>query len=621
MNYRADIDGLRSLAILPVLLFHAGIPGFSGGYVGVDIFFVISGFLITRIIRDDLAAGRFRLAHFYERRVRRIFPALAAMLFATAIAAGLFLLPEDLLTFSRSLLAALFSVSNIYFFRTTSYFTADSTAQPLLHTWSLGVEEQFYLALPLFMLLVWRLRPTWLGWSIWLLLVGSLALSAIGMRLAPGFTFFMLPTRAWELLAGGVISLGLVPVARSPQLRTFLSLLGLALVLLPIFVYSNATPFPGFAAVPPVLGTCLLLYAAPGTVVARLLQMPVLVFIGLISYSLYLWHWPVLMLYQYRAGTSLEGWTGPALLVVSFVLAVVSWRWVEQPFRRPHIEPRSIWIGSAAALAVVSLAGLIGLISSGLPQRFSPEALRLANAAQHYSGEREKCLALTAGPSAVDRNCLLAGTERAEVAVWSDSHGVELAEALAETGANVQLLASSNCPPALGFSPVARPFCAAQNEEILSYLQASDIGTVVLAARYANGDYPDTDALFAGIEATARALSQSGKSVVLTGAIPEPGVNAPRKLALAANEGIAVETLFVPEQQVAQANTINRRLEEIAARTDSILFLPSEQLCNPDCRLYEQGQSLYFDDNHLSMSGARLLAPTLASLLNGAADP
>ncbi len=620
MNYRADIDGLRSLAILPVLLFHAGIPGFSGGYVGVDVFFVISGFLITRIIRDDLAKGQFSLTNFYERRVRRIFPALAAMLLGSAIAAGLFLLPEDLLGFSRSLLGALFSVSNIYFFRTTSYFTADSTAQPLLHTWSLGVEEQFYLALPVFMLLVWRLRPTWLGTSIWLLLLLSLALSVIGMRLASGFTFFMLPTRAWELLAGALISLGLVPALRNYAWRTGLSLLGLTLILVPVFVYSRNTPFPGLAALPPVLGTCLLLHVAPGTIIGRLLQVRVLVFIGLISYSLYLWHWPILMLYQYRTGVGLEGWTGPALLILAFVLAVASWRWIEQPFRRTQAKSRTIWIGAAAVLSIVSATGLVGILGNGLPQRFSPDAMRLANAAQDHSSKRQQCLAVPDGLSALDRNCLLAGTEEAKIAVWSDSHGVELADALAENGASIQLIATSNCPPALHFTPTARPLCAAQNDASLSYLDRSDIGTVILAARYGNGDYPDIDTLSAGIEATVRALSEAGKAVVLVGATPEPGFNVPRRLALALTDGVAVDTLRISQPQLAKANAANHILTEIAARTGATLFLPSEQLCNPDCRLYEQGKSLYFDDNHLSLAGARLLAPALASLLNGAAD-
>lgn len=621
MTYRADIDGLRSLAILPVLFFHAGIAGFSGGYIGVDIFFVISGFLISRIIRDELANGQFRLGHFYERRVRRIVPALAVTLLATAIAAGLFLLPADLLAFSRGLLAAIFSVSNIYFFRTTSYFTADSTAQPLLHTWSLGVEEQFYLLLPVFMLLVWRLRPTGLGWAIWVLVLLSLALSVVGMRVAPGFTFFMLPTRAWELLAGAVVSLGLVPAIHSQKLRTILSLAGLGLILAPVFLYSSATPFPGLAALPPVLGTCLLLHTAPGTIVARLLQVRPLVVIGLISYSLYLWHWPVLMLYQYRTGAPLDGWTGPALLVLSFILAMLTWCWIEQPFRRAHIiGARTIWSGAAAALAMVSFAGLVGIMGNGLPQRFSPEALRLANSAQDYSAERQRCFALPDGMPALDRNCLLAGAGKADIAVWSDSHGVELADTLAERGMNLQLFASSNCPPALGFAPVARPLCMSQNAAILSHIQASDIGTIILAARFANDDYPDAGALFDGVEAAIGALIENEKTVILIGAMPEPGFAVPRRLALAANDGSALETLAIPKPAAERARAIDNRLADIAARTGAIVFAPSEQLCNPDCTLYEQGQSLYFDDNHLSMAGARLLAPALTSLLIGAAD-
>ena len=334
IDYRRDIDGLRAVAIVPVLLFHAGVPGFGGGYVGVDVFFVISGFLITQIIAREIDGGRFSILNFYERRARRIMPALMAMIAAVLIAACAVYLPGDLNAVPKAAAAATLFVSNLWYFATTGYFAGGAETKPLLHTWSLAVEEQYYIGFPVLLILVARFWPR--GRTA---MVAAIALVSFGWAVATqgkgdGFAFYMLPPRAWELFAGSLLALGVVPHIRAQWLRELLALAGLAAIGFAIFAYDKTTVFPGVTALPPVLGSVAILHAGAQTRVARMLGLSPFVGIGLISYSLYLWHWPVIVFAQYATDATLSGWGSVAAIAASVLLAVLSWRFVERPVPR-----------------------------------------------------------------------------------------------------------------------------------------------------------------------------------------------------------------------------------------------------------------------------------------------
>lgn len=300
MRYRPEIDGLRAISVLPVIMFHAGFTLFSGGFVGVDIFFVISGFLITSIIASEINENKFTFVGFYERRARRILPALFFVIACCCPFVWLWMLPVQAKDFSASVISVVFFASNIFFWMKDGYFSEASELKPLLHTWSLAVEEQYYLLFPPFLLLLWRYGRNRLFLIILTLALGSLLLTELGWRFKPSVNFFLAPTRAWELLAGSLCAL--IAFGKQPLRSNFLSSFGLGLIVFSILNYDNSTPFPSFYALAPVTGACLiLLFGNTGTAVAWLLSRQVLVAVGLISYSAYLWHQPVFALARIRS--------------------------------------------------------------------------------------------------------------------------------------------------------------------------------------------------------------------------------------------------------------------------------------------------------------------------------
>lgn len=348
MRYRPEIDGLRAIAVIPVVLFHARPEVFSGGFVGVDIFFVISGYLITTIILADLEAGRFSILKFYERRARRILPALFIVIAVCVPFAWLWLMPKDREEFSLSIIAALSFVSNIFFWRQSDYFNAATELKPLLHTWSLGIEEQFYVLFPIFLMLVWRWRRTRIVMLLTIVVLLSLALAEYEISRKPDATFFLLPTRGWELGMGSLIAFSLKGKGHGyfPLfLCQVLSLTGLGLIAYGFVTFSKETPVPGLSALIPTVGAGLVIaFALPGTLVGRLLVSRVLVSVGLISYSAYLWHQPLLSFTRHRSFTEPANGVIALIVVLTFGLAYLTWRYIEQPFRQQHtMTNRVIW--------------------------------------------------------------------------------------------------------------------------------------------------------------------------------------------------------------------------------------------------------------------------------------
>ena len=374
MKYRPEIDGLRTVAVLPVILFHAGYELFSGGYVGVDVFFVISGYLITTIIVSDQAQGRFSLARFYERRARRILPALFLVMFCCIPFAVAWFPPDQLNDFGQSLIATSVYLSNVLFFLKTNYFNNFAETEPLLHTWSLAVEEQYYVFFPMLMILCSRLRKSRLALMLAAIALCSLALAEWSSVHAPTSAFYLLHTRAWELLTGALVALHLFhnrpsagDAAAVGFLREAAAITGLGLILFAIFAYDKRTPFPGLYALAPVIGTALIiLFARRESIVGRILGNPVFVGIGLISYSAYLWHQPIFAIARTYYVIPIPQPVYLLLTLAVFPLAYLSWAFVEKPARSAAFTRRNVVVSMSGLTAAFVAIGAVGFLTKGL---------------------------------------------------------------------------------------------------------------------------------------------------------------------------------------------------------------------------------------------------------------
>lgn len=374
MRYRPEIDGLRAFAVVPVLFFHGGIPPFGGGFVGVDIFFVISGFLITTILVQDLEQNRYSIVTFYERRARRILPALFVVLGVTTVFCYFYMLPDELKRFGQSLLATTLFSNNILLTFTSGYWELTSEFKPLLHTWSLGVEEQYYILFPIFLLVGWRLFRKALVLSLVAITIISLLLAEWGIRHHPDATFYLLPTRAWELLLGSIAAFILDARGGKPiggRYSEALSGLGFLLILGSSIFFTSRTPTPSIYTLAPTAGAALvILFAHEGTFTNKILSWKVFVGIGLVSYSAYLWHNPLFVAARVYSIDTPPWWVFVILMVATFVLSYLSWRFVEQPFRaRGVFGRRFIFTASTVGSALLVLVGFYLHHSRGVPSR------------------------------------------------------------------------------------------------------------------------------------------------------------------------------------------------------------------------------------------------------------
>lgn len=378
MKYRREVDGLRAIAVLAVILFHAGFTTFEGGFIGVDIFFVISGYLISDLLIRDIEKGEFSLREFYARRIRRIFPALFTITLIAVPISWCLMLPPELNDFGKSLISIPTFTSNIYFWRDTGYFQVAAEATPLLHTWSLAVEEQFYLLFPLLMLFLWRLGRKFRLVIIVFLLLGSLTLAQILSASKPTAAFFLLPTRGWEFIIGTLAAL----IARK---KTFASLpkfffrfggfIGLILVLISILTFNDETITPGFITIIPTIGTILIiLFSTQDTTSGKWLGNRVLVGLGVISYSAYLLHQPVFVFARYLHPEVNELFS-TLLIIIILGLSFLSWKYIEQPFRRPG-RVKSSFVGTLTVISV-GLTLITGIITSSLNTNFENSAAKL----------------------------------------------------------------------------------------------------------------------------------------------------------------------------------------------------------------------------------------------------
>ena len=618
-TFRTDIQGLRAAAVVPVVLYHVDPRLAPGGFVGVDVFFVISGFLITQILLREIEEGTFSIRAFYERRVRRLFPALYAMLAATLFAGAFILSPADLHELGRTTLGATLFAANFVFLGLSGYFDGAAELKPLLHTWSLAVEEQFYLLFPLALVFVARRAPKLLKAALWLAALASFGACLFLMRNHQAAAFYLPATRAYELLLGSLVAASAVPALRAAFARHAASLVGLAMIAASVVFFDKATIFPGWAALLPAVGCALVIHAGQGEEGApfgsRLLGFAPFVAIGAISYSLYLWHWPVLTYARYLAHGEPPFWMLAVAGAASVALAAASWLWIEQPLLRRRASCAALFGGAGAAMAAsCAVAGML-VFTHGLPHRFPVEIQTLFAGAWDSSPHRARCHNDHEMRIAYESNCVFgaAGVEP-NIAVWGDSFGAELAVALGEAAAGqgratLQATASA-CPPALGYKLDFRPKCAAYNEATLARLAAdSRIETVVLVANFERYDH-DAKGLLDGLARTADKLRDAGKTIVLTYPIPTMPNEAPRTLGLIAARGGDIAAYGAARADHAERMAgVVERLDEIAARVGGRRFLPDAMLCyDALCPGYRAGAGvLYFDAAHLSLSGARFI--------------
>lgn len=648
MVYRQEIDGLRAAAILPVMLYHTGLPLLGGGFVGVDVFFVISGYLITSLILDDLNQGKFSILRFYERRVRRILPALISMIAGT-VAAGWFLLaPDDYRNLGRSAIAALLSFSNFFFFAEAGYFDTPAAEKPLLHTWSLGIEEQYYLVFPLLLLLLSKYWPRPRLAVTAVICAISLALCVALTADSPTAAFFLPQTRCWELLVGSLLAMW---KPRLPATRWVVeagATIGAALIIFSIATFSDATAFPGWTAAVPVIGAALIIFCADrNTVIGISLSHPVPVFVGKISYSLYLWHLPILAFGHYLGLGALSPLQTAFSLAATFIIAVLSWRWIEQPARNSDVISRAMLLRAVGVCGgLVYATGLALIALEGVPNRIGPEALRNLALIPERNDDRQSCYAASRAPHLPDLCAIGAAADGTpSFVLWGDSHAEAMRPAVDAAarryGRSGVFAGERGCPPMILVERLDWTDCRGVNSEILAMItREPGIRSVIVAARWgmwaerhpylaepgpsfeirldgsASVDPLNNHAVFAaGLERTLAALRNAGKEIWIVGPIPEVGFNVPRYYFLQ-SIGIGVALDIRPDARAfaARQEFALSALTGLAETYDAKMILPHRELCDAEkCRIQQEGHALYFDDDHLSRFGAETL--------NGLFDP
>ncbi len=611
---RADIQGLRGLAVLAVVLFHGFPAALPGGFAGVDIFFVISGYLITQVLLRSLEDARFSLRDFYRHRVRRLFPALYAMLLVVMVL-GVAILPPKLLQelVYTQFFTSLF-LSNFAFAHLSGYFDTASGLKPLLHTWSLGVEEQFYLVYPVILLVIWKYLRRWLWVALGVLAVLSFAMAELSLADSPEAGFYLPVSRAFELLLGALAVGAQQRFQMSELARRGVSIGGLVLVVASLALLNESLPFPGLWALPVCGGTAMLLVAQGGWS-GRFLAAPPLVFTGDISYSLYLWHWPLFVFARMVVGD--HAWVTLLCIALAFGAAWLSRLYVERPFLEGRVG--RVWIFGGAAMAASIAAALLVFSLGGLPERFDGAQRAAFAAADDYNHDRSHCHAGKNERIPYAKTCVY-GDAHADpsIAVWGDSHGTELSKALGDRLAAehiaVRQITASACPPSVGFDIRYNRACRQQNADTLLHLKADNrIRTVILAANFLRYDEDQYAAMLGGLELSAIDLQAAGKRVVIVYPLPVYPFDPPSQAGLAMRLGRDPGAVGMSRGQFDQDNGATiAELDAFTQQHGIAALRPSDVLCDVHaCHVYDpKAGVLYFNGQHLDLAGAGLLAAT-----------
>ncbi len=626
MRYRPEIDGLRAVAVVPVLFFHAGFSAFSGGFVGVDVFFVISGYLITSLIYSDIKSNTFSIVQFYERRVRRILPALLLISLICIPPALLLMMPEEFKTFSKSLAAVQIFSSNILFWQESGYFEPAAELKPLLHTWSIALEEQFYLFFPLFLLLFKKLNT---GKMVVLLLTVtflSLGLAEYTSRYDSSANYYLLPSRAWELSVGAILAISL-PLRKetSQSFSSWASLLGLAMIIYSVFSMNKAVPFPSIVTLIPVLGTALIIaYSKPANVTGKILCWKPMCGLGLISYSTYLWHQPLFAFARLREGVISPG-NYFILIFISIILAYFSWRFVETPFRnRKNFTRKKIFSSAAILSATTIIFGIIGY--------FYSEDLIILNDEQthiysylHYDRSkpyREGSCFLRKEQSfrEFEKQCFTSGNTM----IWGDSQAAALSYGLRDRLGELTQITSSACPPFKDYTKSSRPHCTDINTFALEKIEALQPEILFLHANWIA--YKPLDNLEQLISSTIlSALQASPQSkIVLIGGVPQWEPSLPVQLI---KNGIKLEDMsFLRSESYSEIRKQDMILKAVA-QTNHIDFISILDLfCKKDeCLTSVRDQNDYepfaWDSCHLTKSSSIQVSEKILQKLKPPSSP
>ena len=649
MKYRPEIDGLRALAVVPVILFHAGFDLLGGGFVGVDVFFVISGYLITTILVEDIEKNRFSIVGFYERRARRILPALCFVMLVCIAFAWIWMLPSQMKDFLQSLIAMSLFVSNIQFWQESGYFGAATEEMPLLHTWSLAVEEQYYLLFPIFLFLAWRFGKNKVFWMIVVFAVISLTLSEWGWRNHARANFYLAPTRAWELFAGSITAF--IVQKHGVQTNNTLSLIGLAAIIFAILAYDETTPFPSVYALAPVVGVVLLvLYGSRETLVGQLLSTKALVGVGLISYSAYLWHQPLFAFARIRLIKEPDLVMMGLLSLTSLILAVLSWKYIETPFRdKTSVGRKQVIILSLSAFIGFVIFGIVGLQNNGFERRLSADlTTQLDQANKRF--EDDTCRPIDNFPSHPYPECTSYFVDgSASVMLLGDSHlqsiDILIQKRLYDLGIGSYSLPYAGCIPIQGLYRVDEDphhQCNKYNQSMIEYARATGIHTLILVARfplylngnrYNNGEggvergkpafvdtvgVPRSDSYWddeARIERVSKqyfdglALLSEEFNVIVFEPTPEVGWNVPShftKLTLWGKSSKITHNFETFRQRIQRFDDILNRIPN----PNLYRFSVADTLCNENtnrCVAADDRGLFYQDSDHLSLLGASLV--------------
>lgn len=655
MIYRKEIDGLRAIAILPVVFFHAGFSYASGGYVGVDIFLVISGYLITSLILSDRLNNKFSLKNFYERRARRILPALFLIILLSIPFAFMLMIPSELTNFSWSVLATTFFSSNIFFWREAGYFASPSELKPLLHTWSLAVEEQFYVLFPLFLLLILRFKLKISVLTILILFFLSLGLAQIASSKFPTANFYLLPTRGWELLCGSILAFYFFSnpnrkIFDNNLFNDFLSFLGFMLITYSIIFFDDKTPFPSFWTLCPVIGTSLLIiFANKESFFGRLLSIKPLVFFGLISYSLYLFHQPIFAYARIYTFDSLNENYYYLLIALAIVIAYFSWRFFENPFRnKDRISIKFLIFSILGMACFFVLTSSLVIKNNGFYERYDLGENIIETLTIDHN---EDCFAIEYAHLSSKWGCDLGkinSNTDYDFVLFGDSHANTYAKKINEfalkNNKNGFFTGTNGCPPLLNinsFDPVGGPFnCEKLNERVLNFIKKNKIKNIILVARwsyYTHGDYNQQDirflrnknfekkelestqkAFIQGLKKTIEAYEEIGVKVILIKQYPQQRIN-PKDLFYRKFNGSKFPELIqkysIEKEKNDELNSFaNNAFSDISYENFSTIDF-SSSFCTSVCLMGDQNGSYYFDDDHLSDYGMSLISDDIDNLI------
>ena len=613
MKYRAEIDGLRAFAVLPVILFHAGFDWLSGGFIGVDIFFVISGYLITTIIITEMAGGKFSLVNFYERRARRILPALFFVMAVCLPFAWFWLTPNDLKDFGQSLVAVSTFSSNILFWSESGYFDTVAELKPMLHTWSLAVEEQYYILFPIFLMLTWRMGIKWIIVFLTIFFLISLGVAQWGAYNSPSAAFYLLPTRGWELLIGVFLAFYLQynKHPKSTSLNQVLSMLGFIMISYSVVAFDKSTPFPSLYTLIPTIGTGLLILSAvPKTLIYKLLITKPIVWIGLISYSAYLWHQPILAFSRHR----LVSETSEILLVMlcialSLAMAWFSWAFIENPIRnKKKISRGTVFKGSFFGILFFIVCGSFLIYTNG-NMVFQPDThkkiYQVFYNPEDYVDKRHVSLTLNNFDTTNEKNDIL---------VIGDSFSKDLVNAAYEAGLSSSMEFSTFYIPSVcgvffvGSSKNSQYMDAAclkensfHNEKLLRLMKIAD--EIWVASSW--NDY--SPSLMAE---SVLNIKKINKNVTVFGSKYFGIVSANRFKHTDQKSWIKpISSSQKDLKQLKGLTVLNKKLQREVLKAGGLFVDTQKLICSNDvynCSNYVHGDIISYDGEHLTPFGARL---------------